>query len=110
MGTVKTLALPKQAAFTDYSALSVHHSTRAVAVATQEGSQLWVGSLSGGTDGAFYPDDAEFSEGNVYDFARDDGCHAVYCNVEGIHWVEGGGEGTPQVLVAASDKMKSRGR
>ena len=108
--TVTTLSLPRTAAFVDYSALSIHHATRAVAVSTQEGSQLWVGQLAGGADGAFDPAAAEFSEGRVYDFARDGGCDPVYCNVEGIHWLEGGGDGTPQVLVAASDKMKSKGR
>ena len=34
-----------------------------------------------------------------------------YCNIEGIHWVtHGGGEDRPQMLVAVSDKMKSKGR
>ena len=46
--TVTTLSLPRTAAFVDYSALSIHHATRAVAVSTQEGSQLWVGQLAGG--------------------------------------------------------------
>ena len=58
----------------------------------------------------FDPETAAFSEGKVYDIPRDNECHAQYCNIEGLHWLEGGGEGTPQVLVAASDKMKSKGR
>ena len=38
-----------------------------------------------------------------------------YCNIEGIHWVSGGKTGEddehpPQMLVAVSDKMKSKGR
>ena len=107
---MRVLELPKSVAFVDYSAIAIHHATQSVALTSQENSQLWIGKLAGGADGAFDPAAAEFSEGRVYDFARDGGCDPVYCNVEGIHWLEGGGDGTPQVLVAASDKMKSKGR
>ena len=99
--------------FIDYSALAVHHSTQAVAVTSQENSQLWIGSLSGGSDGEFDPATAAFGEGKVYDFPRTTGgCEVQYCNVEGIHWVSGGKdtEKSPQMLVAVSDKMKSKGR
>ena len=112
--TKRVLHLPKTANFIDYSAFAVHHSTQAVAITSQEGSQLWVGELSGGADGAFDPVTAEFSDGAVYDFPRSSAtCDVQYCNIEGIHWVSGGkmGEGgTPQMLVAVSDKMKSKGR
>ena len=117
--TVNTLELPKSVRFVDYSAFAVHHSTMAVAVTSQENSQLWVGELSGGSDGKFDPSTATFSDGKVYDFPRTGGtCEVQYCNIEGIHWVSGekagneeGEEGsTPQVLVAVSDKMKSKGR
>lgn len=39
-----------------------------------------------------------------------------YCNIEGVHWIDGdlpGNDppnGIPSLIVAASDKMKSRGR
>ena len=69
--------------------------------------------LSGGSDGEFDPATAEFAGGKVYDFPRTTGgCEVQYCNVEGIHWVSGGKdtEKSPQMLVAVSDKMKSRGR
>ena len=49
----------------------------------------------------------------MYDFPRTTGgCEVQYCNVEGIHWVSGGKDTqkSPQMLVAVSDKMKSRGR
>jgi len=111
--TVRVLELPPSVAFVDYSALAVHHSTQAVAVTSQENSQLWIGSLSGASDGQFDPSAAEFTEGKVYDFPRSTGsCEVEYCNVEGIHWVMGGKdmEETPQMLVAASDKMKARGK
>ena len=114
--TVRTLELPKSVAFIDYSAFAVHHSTMAVAVTSQENSQLWVGELSGASDGSFEPSTAKFSEGKIYDFPRTGvGCEVQYCNVEGIHWVSGVKAGEeekdpPQLLVAVSDKMKSKGR
>ena len=108
--TVKTLELPATAAFIDYSAIALHHSTKTVAVTSQENSQVWIGALSGGANGDFVPEEAKFEEGKVYDFPRDANCNLQYCNIEGIHWVEGGGPGTPQVLVGVSDKMKSKGK
>lgn len=110
--TKRVLKLPPTANFVDYSALAIHHSTQSVAITSQENSQLWVGQLSGGSDGAFDPEAAEFSEGEVFDFPRAPAtCEVQYCNIEGIHWVSGKkDEGTPQMLVAVSDKMKSKGR
>ena len=60
----------------------------------------------------FDPSAAAFTEGKIYDFPRTgDTCQVQYCNIEGIHWVSGKkDEGTPQMLVAVSDKMKSKGR
>lgn len=111
--TVRVLELPKSVAFVDYSAIAIHHATQSVALTSQENSQLWIGKLAGGADGAFDPAAAAFSEGKVYDFPRsDDGCEAIYCNVEGIHWVSEGSDDSaaPGTLVAVSDKMKSKGR
>lgn len=114
--TVKVLELPPSVRFVDFSAFAVHHSTQAVAVTSQENSQLWVAELSGASDGAFDPSTAAFTEGKVYDFPRTSGaCEVQYCNIEGIHWVSGtqgsNANGlSPQMLVAVSDKMKSKGR
>ena len=110
--TVRVVDLPESVKFVDYSAFAVHHSTQAVAITSQENSQLWIGELSGASDGAFDPNTAEFSEGKIYDFPRSSGsCDVQYCNIEGVHWVSGAkGEDTPQMLVAVSDKMKSKGR
>ena len=98
--------------FVDYSAFAVHHSTQAVAITSQENSQLWVGELSTGADGEFDPEKAVFTEGRVYDFPRSQSsCEVQYCNIEGIHWVSGDKNAdTPQMLVGVSDKMKSGGR
>lgn len=110
--TKRILSLPPTANFVDYSAFAVHHSTQSVAITSQENSQIWVGELSGGSDGAFDPATAEFTTGEVFDFPREAAtCEVQYCNIEGIHWVSGKkDEGTPQMLVAVSDKMKSKGR
>lgn len=92
---------------------------RAAAITSQENSQLWVGKLIGGCDGCFDPTTAEFevTEGEVYDFPRNDNCEIQYCNIEGIHWVESSLEGDddtsgdiPRVIAAVSDKMKSKGK
>ena len=112
--TVRVLELPSSVGFVDYSAMAVHHSTSSVAITSQENSQLWVGKLDGGYDGAFDPATAAFTEGRVYDFPRTAGasCEVQYCNIEGIHWVSGGelDGSSPQTLVAVSDKMKAKGR
>ena len=104
-----TLDLPIDS-FMDYSALALHKETQTVAITSQENAQVWVGTLAGGADGDFDPATAAFADGPggsvVYDFPRDANCGLQYCNVEGLAWVEGGGVGTPQVLVAVSDKMK----
>ena len=107
--TVKILDLPIEG-FVDYSALDIHHETETLAITSQENSQVWLGRLSTARDGAFDPDQATFEQGAVYDFPRNQNCEPQYCNIEGIQWLEGGGPGTPQILVAVSDKMKSKGR
>ena len=67
--TVTTLELPATAAFIDYSAIALHHSTKTVAVTSQENSQVWIGALSGGANGDFVPEEAKFEEGKVYDLS-----------------------------------------
>ena len=83
--TVRTIDLPMKE-FVDYSALAIHHRTKAVAITSQENAQVWVGELSTGSDGEFDPMTAEFSKGKVYDFPRAATCAVQYCNIEGIEW------------------------
>jgi hypothetical protein len=113
--TVRVLHLPKDVDFIDYSAMTLQHSTKQVAISSQVGSQLWVGELTGAADGEFDPTTAQFQGGRIYDFPRGGGdCEAQYCNIEGVHWLEGSkgssASATPRMLVAVSDKMKSGGR
>uniref|UniRef100_A0A7S1TPZ5 Uncharacterized protein n=2 Tax=Phaeomonas parva TaxID=124430 RepID=A0A7S1TPZ5_9STRA len=79
-----------------------------VAISSQENAQVWVGKFKLADDGFFALDVAEFDDdvGEVYDFPRSvDGCSVEYCNVEGIHFTD-----NDRLLLAVSDKMKSRGK
>lgn len=104
--TIRTINLPKSAAFKDYSAISITPSGK-VGVTSQEDSQFWVGQLLGQKANGLWDIDAvEFDEtsGIVYDFPKDHQCYTVYCNIEGIHWIN------DDIVIAVSDKMKGRGR
>lgn len=104
--TIKILNIPTSAAFRDYSGMSMDSNGR-VAVTSQEESQLWVGRLVGQKDGGQWDlDELDFdsSVAKVYDFPKNDKCQTVYCNIEGIHWID------DNMLMAVSDKMKSRGK
>jgi len=110
--TIKTLEVPSEAHFKDYSAIALHQPSQSVVITSQENSQAWIGTLSGATDGEFDPTTAEFGDGKVLDFPRNNKCEVQHCNIEGIHFVEGGQspDKAPQLLVAVSDKMKGKGK
>jgi hypothetical protein len=104
--TIKTIKIPSSANFRDYSAMSMDSKGR-MAITSQEESQLWVGSMLGQTDGGLWDIDAlkfHSTDATVYDFPKNANCETVYCNIEGIHWLE------DDMLMAVSDKMKSRGK
>ena len=46
----------------------------------------------------------EESIGKVLQFPKSEDCHTVYCNIEGIHWIN------DEMILAVSDKMKGRGK
>jgi len=102
---VQTLEIPKSANFQDYSAISVDSSGK-VAVTSQEESQLWIGQLLLDEENLYDPEKTDFisDNGKVLDFPRDTNCDVVFCNIEGIHWMN------DELLVAVSDKMKSKGK
>ncbi|WP_210520724.1 SdiA-regulated/phytase-like domain-containing protein [Hymenobacter terricola] len=95
--TQATLAVP--VAFPDYSDIDIWGSR--VAITTQEGSQLWVGTLSSTT--------WSFTDaGRVYDFPRGSstgtvgaGTNVLYGNIEGVSWIDA------STLVCVSDKADS---
>ena len=103
--TVRVVRIPESAAFLDYSAIDITASGRVV-IASQEDSSVWLGRASGISDGIIDPDAFEFEDdsSSVLQFPKDGGCHTIYCNVEGIHFVN------EDMLMAVSDKMKSKGR
>jgi hypothetical protein len=96
--TQRVINLPKSADFVDYSAIALHSSGTKVAVASQESAKVWIGG--------FNPSTFELiDEGHrVMNFPRDGDCNVVYCNIEGLDWLNS------NMLVAASDQMKDWGR
>ena len=103
--TLSIIHLPTSVDFTDYSAISVSENGK-VAITSQEDSQLWVGTLHGrNNDGLWDIDNLAFDEKyDVYQFPKGSQCETIYCNIEGIHWIN------DDVVVAVSDKMKGRGK
>jgi len=105
--TLRKLHIPASAYFKDYSAATVDHNGR-VAISSQEDSAIWIGQLLGRDDktGLWDLDKLEFdpNEGTIYSFPKNDNCETIYCNIEGIHWINS------EMLMAVSDKMKSGGK
>lgn len=116
--THAVVPLPKEAYFTDYSAISLHKHSGAVAVSSQADSQVWVGQLKskhGATHGHFDASSASLEHVGVYDFPRNANCEVQYCNIEGVDWIDNDSDeydegGIPSMLVAVSDKMKGKGK
>jgi hypothetical protein len=104
--TVRKIKIPESAYFRDYSAIALSPEGRA-AITSQEESQIWLGQLLGQNEAGFWDIDAmEFSTDHavLYDFPKNDQCMTIYCNIEGIHWING------DMVMAVSDKMKSKGK
>jgi hypothetical protein len=88
---VASLHLPASLPFRDFSALAAAGDR--VAVVSQESSAMWLGRLA--------PDTWEVQDdGAVYDFPRDRGGDVVYCNAEGVSWIN------DDRLVMVSDRAK----
>lgn len=92
--TQATMTVP--VTFPDYSDIAV--SGTRIAITTQEGSQLWIGTLSS-TSWSFV------DSGQVYDFPKGSsagtvgaGSYTLYGNIEGVSWVDA------TTLVCVSDK------
>jgi hypothetical protein len=94
-----TIKLPKSIDFTDYSALSFRKIDGSpnyyrVIIASQEDSAVWIGY--------FDLEKFEFSEhGDIYVFPKIADCKTVFCNVEGVEWID------DHTFIAVSDRMKS---
>ncbi|KAL7534817.1 hypothetical protein ACHAWF_004961 [Thalassiosira exigua] len=103
--TVRVVHVPESAAFLDYSAIDITNAGR-VAIASQEYSSVWLGHAFGISNGIIDPDAFDFVDdsNSVLQFPKDGTCHTIYCNIEGIHFIN------DEMLMAVSDKMKSKGR
>ena len=101
--TLREIHIPKSADFADYSAITMDAKGR-VAISSQEDSQIWIGKLLGQTpEGLWNIAEMEFAstkKGKKFNFPKNDMCMTVYCNIEGIHWIN------DEMLLAVSDKMK----
>ena len=86
------IPLPETLRFSDYSGLDIS-SDNILAVSSQASSALWIGKL-----------DAEKWEtvgsGSVYTFPKDKEGRTLYCNVEGVSWIDS------HNLVVVSDARK----
>ena len=105
--TIRTINIPHSAAFRDYSAISLEKSTGRVVISSQEESQIWMGQLMGQNEAGLWDIDAmEFDDsvGTLYDFPKNANCETVYCNIEGVHWLNS------DMIMAVSDKMKGKGK
>jgi len=111
--TLKMIAIPESANFLDFSSITLDESGR-VAISSQEDSKIWIGKLEGLQDDGTYDlkglalvdenDEDQMTTAGVYGFPKNDDCDVVYCNIEGIHWLD------ENMFVAVSDKMKSKGK
>lgn len=103
--TVRVVNIPESAAFLDYSAIDITKDGR-VAITSQEHSAIWLGRANGIQNGVINPEtfDFEINSGKVLNFPKNGECETVYCNIEGIHFLN------DAMLIAVSDKMKGKGR
>jgi len=103
--THSIIKIPNSANFRDYSDISITSNGRVV-ITTQEDSAMWFGQLLGVHDGIFDPETAAFDEniGQVYNFPKSDSCKTVYCNIEGITFIN------ENMVMAVSDQMKKKGK
>lgn len=99
--TLREIKIPSSAYFTDYSAITMSDNGK-VAISSQEDSQVWIGQMKGqDANGLWDVDSMELdSKGKIYSFPKNDNCQTVYCNVEGLSWIN------DDMLLAVSDKMK----
>jgi hypothetical protein len=104
--TIRMINIPSSAYFKDYSGITMNDSGK-VGISSQENSQFWVGQLLGqDSTGLWDINEVEFDEtvGKVFNFPKNDNCETIYCNIEGVHWLN------DDMIMAVSDKMKGRGK
>ena len=89
---IQTIKLPKSVEFEDYSAISLENNR--LAIISQASARLWIGT--------FRDEEWEFvDKGVIYAFPTNEEGKIIYCNVEGICWLN------PNQIVVVSDKCKT---
>lgn len=91
-----TIRLPEAVQFKDYASLDVRNGS--LSVISQASSAMWVGRLR---EQPADLDDLFRDDGQLYLFPRDEKGRILYCNMEGVTWLE------DDRLVVVSDKKKS---
>lgn len=102
--TVGMIEVPSSAYFKDFSALTANKSGK-IGISSQEESQFWVGQLLGQNKHGLWDVNATKFDpaiGKLMDFPKNDSCETVYCNIEGVHWLN------DDMIMAVSDKMKGK--
>jgi hypothetical protein len=90
--TKKIIKVPESANFADYSDMAFRGNR--LAITSQEDSEVWLGD--------FDFEKMEFlGNGEHYHFPRNDNCEQIYCNVEGVEWID------DDRLMLASDRAKA---
>lgn len=96
--TIQEIKLPREANFQDYSGMAMGHGGR-IAVTSQEDAALFVAVLK--IDENWQ---VSFDDVRVLDFPRGKDCSKIFCNVEGVGWLDDGR------VIVVSDSMKGGGR
>ena len=108
--TIRTLDIPGTCSFADYSAMALNTADNRLAITSQEDSQVWIGRLVGAQANGLWDVGAMAFDPSVdqtLDFPKLEHkkkCSTVYCNIEGITWLDN------DTLLAASDKTKGGGK
>lgn len=103
--TVAVIDIPSSAFFRDYSDIDITENGKVV-ITTQEDSALWIGKIYGIENGILLPEKLKFDDdiGQVFYFPKSNSCETIYCNIEGVVFKN------DEMVVAVSDKMKSKGK
>jgi hypothetical protein len=93
---VGTIRLPEVVRYKDYASLDFRNDY--LTVISQASSAMWVGRLRAQPTGL---EDPFEDDGHLFLFPRDDKGRIIYCNLEGVTWLEN------DRLVVVSDKRKA---
>ena len=91
---IASIKLPPSIQFKDYSGIDINEKN-ILAITSQESSAVWTGELN--------VDKWRIEDlGHVYEFPKDKNGNKIYCNIEGVSWIEN------DRLVVVSDARKQK--